>query len=51
MEFKIEVAELTETKQMTTILALGGIATALWFKRESFFLWASWKTPLRRPGA
>ena len=31
---------MTEAKQMATFIALGGIATASWFKRESFVSWA-----------
>ena len=31
---------MTEPKRMATFIALGGIATASWFARESFFLWA-----------
>ena len=31
---------MTEPKQMATFIALGIIATALWFERESFSLWA-----------
>ena len=30
---------MTEPKQMTTFIALGGIAIALWFERESFSSW------------
>ena len=30
---------MTEPKQMATIIALGGIATALWFESESFSSW------------
>ena len=30
---------MTEPKQMATFIALGGIATALWFERESFSSW------------
>ena len=39
-EFKIKSVRMTEPKQMAIFIALGGIATALWFKRESFSLWA-----------
>ena len=31
---------MTEAKQMATFIALSGIATALWFERESFSSWA-----------
>ena len=31
---------ITEPKQMATFIALGGIATALWFEKESFSLQA-----------
>ena len=31
---------LTEPKRMATFVAIGGIATVLWFKRESFLSWA-----------
>ena len=31
---------MTEPKQMATFIALGGIATASWFERESFSLWS-----------
>ena len=31
---------MTEPKRMATFVALGGIATALWFERESFSSWA-----------
>ena len=31
---------MTKPKQMATFIALGGIATASWFERESFSLWA-----------
>ena len=48
-EFKIKSVGMTEPKQMATFIALGGIATTLWFKRESFHLCADKKTPLRRP--
>ena len=40
---------MTEPKQIAAFKALGGIATALWFERESFYLWAEVKEPLRRP--
>ena len=39
-EFKMKSVGMTEPKQMATFIALGGIATALWFERESFSLWA-----------
>ena len=32
---------MTEPKQMATFIALGGIATASWFERESFVSWAN----------
>ena len=31
---------MTEPKHMATFIALGGIATVSWFKRESFLSWA-----------
>ena len=31
---------MMEPKRMATFVALGGIATALWFERESFTSWA-----------
>ena len=31
---------MTKSKQMATFIVLGGIATALWFEKESFSLWA-----------
>ena len=37
-EFKMKSVGMTEPKQMATFIALGGIATALWFERESFSL-------------
>ena len=30
---------MTEPKKMATFIALGGIATAKWFERESFSSW------------
>ena len=33
--------EVTEPKQMATFIALGVIATASWFERESFVSWAN----------
>ena len=39
-EFKMKSVWMTEPKQMATFIALGGIATALWFERESFSSWA-----------
>ena len=39
-EFMMKSVGMTEPKQMATFIALGGIATALWFERESFSLWA-----------
>ena len=39
-EFKIKSMRITEPKQMATFLALGVIATTLWFERKSFSLWA-----------
>ena len=44
-EFKMKSVGMTELKQMATFIALGGIATALWFERESFKCWGIWKTP------
>ena len=38
-KFKIKSVDMTEPKQMATFKALSGIATALWFKRESFSSW------------
>ena len=38
-EFKMKSVGMTEPKQMATFIALGGIATALWFERESFSSW------------
>ena len=35
-EFKMKSVGMTEPKRMATFIALGGIATALWFERESF---------------
>ena len=32
---------MTEPKQIATFIALGGIATASWFERESFVSWAN----------
>ena len=34
---------MTEPKQMATFIALGSIATASWFERESFVSWANFK--------
>ena len=31
---------MTEPQQMSTFIALGGIATASWFERENFVSWA-----------
>ena len=42
-EFKMDLVGMTEPDQMATFIALGGIATALWFERESFSLWAELK--------
>ena len=39
-EFKMKSVGMTEPKRMATFIALGGIATASWFERESFSLWA-----------
>ena len=39
-EFEIKSVGMTEPKQMATFIAPGGIATALWFERESFSSWA-----------
>ncbi len=39
-EFKMKSVGMTEPKRMATFVALGGIATASWFKRESFSSWA-----------
>ena len=39
-KFKMKSVGMTEPKKMATFIALGGIATALWFERESFSLWA-----------
>ena len=38
-EFKMKSVGMTEPKQMATFIALGGIATASWFERESFSSW------------
>ena len=38
-EFKMKSVGMTEPKQMATFIALGGIATALWFERKSFSSW------------
>ena len=35
-EFKMKSVGIIEPKKMATFIALGGIATALWFERESF---------------
>ena len=37
-EFNMKSMGMTEPKQMATFIALGGIATALWFERKSFSL-------------
>ena len=37
-ELNMKSVEMTEPKQMATFIALGGIATALWFERKNFFL-------------
>ena len=39
---------MTEPKRMTTFIALGGIATVLWFKRESFSSWTKLQDAIRR---
>ena len=39
-ELKMKHVGMTEPKHMATFVALGGIATASWFKRESFSSWA-----------
>ena len=49
-EFKMKSVGMTEPKQMATFIALGGIATALWFERISFPHGPNWKTPSKRPG-
>ena len=38
-ELKMKYVWMTEPKQMATFIALGGIATALWFRSKSFSLW------------
>ena len=40
---------MTELKQMATFIALGGIATASWFKRESFVSWEKLEDTLKKP--
>ena len=35
-EFKMKSVGMTEHKRMATFVALGGIATVLWFERERF---------------
>ena len=49
-EFKMKSVGMTEPKQMATFIALGGVATALWFERESFPHGWNWKTLSKRPG-
>ena len=41
---------MTEPKQMATFIALGGIATASWFDKESFVSWADLKDAFKRTG-
>ena len=41
---------MTEPKQMATFIALGGIATASWFERESFVSWANLKDAFKKTG-
>ena len=43
-EFKMKSVGMTEPKQMATFIALGGIATALWFERKVFLHGWNWKT-------
>ena len=38
-ELKMKSVGMTEPKKMATYIALGGIATASWFERESFSSW------------
>ena len=33
--------KMTEPNRMATFIALDGIATVLWFKRESFSFWVN----------
>ena len=47
-EFKMKSVGMTEPKQMATFIALGGIATALWFERESFSSWAELKDAFKK---
>ena len=47
-EFKTKSVGMTEPKQMATLIALGGIATALWAERESFSLWAELKDAFKK---
>ena len=47
-EFKMKSVGMTEPKQMATFIALGGIATALWFERESFSLWAELENAFKK---
>ena len=39
---------MTEPKQMATFIVLGGIATALWFERESFSSWAELENTFKK---
>ena len=47
-EFKMKSMGMTEPKQMATFIVLGGIATALWFERESFSSWAELEDAFKR---
>ena len=40
---------MTKQKKMATFIALGGFATTLWFKRESFPLRAKLEDAFKRP--
>ena len=39
---------MIEPKQMATNIVLGGIATALWFEREIFSLWAKLEVAFKK---
>ena len=49
-EFKMKSVGMTEPKRMATFVARDGIATVLWFERESFSSWAKLIEAFKKPG-